>query len=57
MAHVRQGIRLRAKLKNNRAKYKLKYTVRQRISTKNNKRKYTYTNSKRIYRKKYAYKL
>ena len=57
MAHVKQGIRLRARLKNNRERYKLKYTVSQRISTKNNKRKYTYTNSKQIYGKKYAHKL
>ena len=56
---ARQGIRLRLKAKNNKAKYKIRYTYSQVARTRNNKQITKYTYSKKIVpikKKKYSYK-
>lgn len=56
MAHLKQGI-IRLKLaRNKKAKYKLSYKKSNGQKLKNGTMKYTYKTSKKIYRKKYAYK-
>lgn len=56
---ARQGIRLRLRNKNKKARFVVKYTYSQRISTKNGRQTSKYTYSKiiaPIRRKKYSYK-